>query len=113
MTTRKMTKFELFVMIYYALDAYYEENVSEEINNFLSDMCPFTFADEGSADPAIYAEFCDFIKVEEVEIENSFELASKYVEWINLPYVTTGFEWVTKEDWITKSKKYIESLKKK
>ena len=95
------------------IDAYYEENISEEINNFLSDMCPFTFADEGSADPAGYAEFCDFIKVEEIEIENSFELASKYVEWINLPYVTTGFEWVTKEDWITKSKKYIELLNKK
>ena len=28
----KMKKFELFVMIYYTLDAYYEENVSEEIN---------------------------------------------------------------------------------
>lgn len=113
MTTRKMTKYELFVMIYYALDAYYEENISEEINNFLSDMCPFTFADEGSADPAIYAEFCNFIKVEEIEIENSFELAGKYIEWINLLYVTTGFEWVAKEEWIAKSKKYIESLKKK
>ncbi len=104
-----MTKYGLFVMIYYALDAYYEENISEEINNFLSDMCPFTFADEGSADPAIYAEFCNFIKVEEIEIENSFELASKYVEWINLPYVTIAFEWVTKEDWDKKSRQYIES----
>ena len=109
MTTRKMTKYELFVMIYYALDAYYEENVSEELNNFLSDMCPFTFADEGSADPAIYAEFCDFIKVEEIEIENSYELACKYIEWINQPYVTRAFEWVTKEDWNKKSRQYIES----
>ena len=106
-----MKKFELFVMIYYTLDAYYGENVSEESNNFLSDMCPFTFADEGSADPAVYAEFCDFIKVEEIEIENSFELACKYIEWINLPYVTTAFEWVAKEEWIVKSQRYIESLK--
>lgn len=112
MTTRKMTKFELFVMIYYALDAYYEENVSEEINNFLSDMCPFTFADEGSADPAVYDEFCDFIKVDKVEIEDSFEMACKYIKWINQPYVTIAFEWVTKEDWDKKSRQYIESLKK-
>ena len=39
-------------------------------------------------------------------------MAYKYIEWINQPYVTTAFEWVTKEDWDKKSRKYIESLKK-
>ena len=29
---KKMKKYELFAMIFYALDAYYEEDVPEEIN---------------------------------------------------------------------------------
>lgn len=57
----------------------------------------------------MYSEFCDFIKVDKIEIENSYELACKYVEWIGNPYVTTAFEWVTKEDWIDKCKIYMES----
>lgn len=65
----------------------------------------------GSADPAVYDEFCNFIKVDRIEIENSFELACKYIEWINNPYVATAFEWVTQEEWNKKSQKYMESLK--
>lgn len=48
-------------------------------------------------------------KVDKFEIENSYELACKYVEWIGNPYVTTAFEWVTKEDWIDKCNIYMES----
>ncbi len=104
-----MTKYELFIMIYYVLDYYWDQNQGEELGNYLSDMSPFTFADIGSADPAVYSEFCDFIKVTKIEIENSYEIACKYIEYINKPYVTIAFEWVTKEDWIDKCKIYMES----
>lgn len=104
-----MTKFELFTMIFYALDAYYDEDMSEDINNFLSDMCPFTFTDVGSADPAVYEEFCDFIKTDRLDVEDSYEVARKYIEWINNPCAKKGFEWVTKEDWINKCEKYLAS----
>lgn len=36
-----MNKFELFSMIYYALNHYWKENKSEELTSFLSDMNPF------------------------------------------------------------------------
>ena len=106
-----MNRFELFTMIFYVLDYYWDQKQGEELGMFLSGMSPFTFADAGSADPAVYDEFCDFIKVDRIEIENSFELACKYIEWINNPYVTTAFEWVTQEEWNKKSQKYMESLK--
>ena len=106
-----MNRFELFTMIFYVLDYYWDQNQGEELGIFLSGMSPFTFEDIGSADPAVYDEFCDFIKVDRIEIEKSFELACKYIEWINHPYVTTAFEWVTQEEWNKKSKKYMESLK--
>ena len=107
-----MTKYELFTMIFYVLDYYWDQNQVEKLGEFLSDMSPFSFTDIGSADPAVYSEFCDFTKVDKIDLENSYELACKYVEWIGNSYVTTAFEWVTKEEWNEKSKEYIESLKK-
>lgn len=107
-----MNRLELFTMIFYVLDYYWDENQGEELGLFLSSMSPFTFEGTGSADPAVYDEFCEFIKVDKVEIEDSFEMACKYIKWINQPYVTIAFEWVTKEEWDKKSMQYIESLKK-
>ena len=74
-TGSNMNRFELFTMIFYVLDHYWDHNQGEELGMFLSDMSPFTFADIGSANPVVYDEFCDFIKVDRIEIENSFKLA--------------------------------------
>ena len=53
---------------------------------------------------------CD-VEVKKIEIDNSFELACKYIEWINQPYVTSAFEWITEEEWDENTKNYLESLK--
>ena len=50
-----------------------------------------------------------------ISISCSTFCAHSYIlapEWINQPYVTIAFEWVTKEDWDKKSRQYIEALKK-
>jgi len=52
-----MTHFELFCMIYYALEADWEESHNKEPGYFLSGANPFLFKDEGSADPEVYTEF--------------------------------------------------------
>ena len=98
-----MTKFELFAMIFYALDAYYEEDVPEEINNFLSDMCPFTFADENSADPVIYEDYCEFVGNKEIRLDNSFSLAKEYV--------FQAFSDLTEEFWIQGCKDFLSMRK--
>ena len=36
-------------------------------------------------------------------------MACKYIEWIDKPYVTTAFEWVTEEEWIDKCNIYMQS----
>lgn len=89
-----MNQFELFTMIFYVLDYYWDQNGGEELGMFLSDMSPFTFDAIGSANPAVYEEFCDFIKVDEIEVINSYELACKYVDWVNNLHVKTAFAWV-------------------
>ena len=51
-----MNKFELFTMVFYALDAQWHKNKRSDLGNFLSSMNPFWWGDIGSADPAIYVE---------------------------------------------------------
>ena len=101
-----MKRYELFAMIFYALDAYYEEDVPEEINNFLSDMCPFTFADEGSADPVIYKDYCEFMGNKEILLENSFSLAKEYVFQIKDLDLKEAFSDLTEEFWIQGCKEF-------
>ena len=49
-----MNKFELYCMIYYVLDAEWDESKNAELGKFLSSANPFQFRDIGSADPVIY-----------------------------------------------------------
>ena len=54
-------------MIYFVLDAYNENDIEDPfINTVLSDMNPFVWADIGSADPAMYSEYQDFLNGREI-----------------------------------------------
>ena len=106
-----MTKYELFAMIFYALDAYYEEDVPEDINNFLGDMCPFTFADENSADPVVYEDYCEFIGNKEISLENSFLLAKEYISQIKDLDLKEAFDDLTEEFWIQGCKEFLGTRK--
>lgn len=52
-----VTAYAAFIAMYYALDAAYDAIGDEELRRYLSDANPFLFKGEGSADPAVYAEF--------------------------------------------------------
>ena len=67
-----MNKFELFTMIFYALDLYYEENPADELGSFLGAMSPFTFKEVDSADSAIYTDFCGKIKKNKITVKSEF-----------------------------------------
>ena len=104
-----MNKFELFTMIFYALDLYYDHNPSEELGRFLSEMSPFTFKQVGSADPAVFKNFCDFIGNEEITIENSYEKAQRYIANINDLDLETAFMNTDEEKWVKGCEKYLTS----
>ena len=73
-----MNEFELFTMIYFVLDAYYENDIEDPfINTVLSDMNPFVWADIGSADPAMYSEYLDFLGGRTITLENSLSIAKE------------------------------------
>ena len=106
-----MNKFELFTLIYFVLDAYYEDEVktNNNLNIILADMNPFVWADCISADPAMYDEYCSFLGDREITLDNSLELAKEYVKTIDFVDVTEAFKDMTDNDWIPVCKEYLQS----
>ena len=103
-----MNKFELYTMIFYAIDLYYDDNPSDLLGQFLSSMSPFTFADIGSADPAVYKGFCDFVS-ENITIDNSYNIALEYIKSIHffdLDLVSI-FQNVDQDKWKAGCKNYL------
>ena len=102
-----MNKFELFTLIYFWLSRYYKDATDDRIINQLSEMNPFIWADIGSADPAVYIEYCAFLGARKISLENSLSIAKDYVKTIDYVDVTAAFENIDPEDWTHGCEKYL------
>lgn len=102
-----MRKVELFCMMFYALDAQWEENGNRELGDFLSRANPFLFADEGSADPAVYADFCRRIP-ETIPIEKSYEIARGYVQTLGSAAIADAFSEVDEREWLECTRDFLK-----
>ena len=99
---KSMDSFDLFKLIFYALDDQYDQNPNEELGQFLSSMNPFLFTGEGSAVPDIYEDFKTMFEKKYTSItsiKESYEFAKEYIKSINIPSVTEAFEKVSFEAW--------------
>lgn len=103
-----MNQFELFCMIFYALDASLDDRRSETVLSYLSDANPFLFADNGSAVPEIYDRFCDVIR-ENVTIENCYDLAVKYIDTLADKDISEAFHRISRNEWISGANAYLSS----
>ena len=103
-----MNKFELFCMIFCALDASWENSRSEAVGSYLSDANPFLFADNGSAVPEIYNRFCDVIQGN-ITIENSYDLAVKYIEALGEKDISEAVCRIGKDDWLSSVNVYLSA----
>ncbi|MCR4567699.1 MAG: DUF1033 family protein [Pseudobutyrivibrio sp.] len=103
-----MNEFELFTLIYFVLDSYYDSDECDDyINTVISDMGPFTFSDIGSADRSVFENFKKFIDGRKITIDNSFSLAKDYVKTITYADVTPAFEDMTEERWKEGCEEYL------
>ena len=103
-----MSEFELFTIIYFVLDTYYENDIQDPfISTVLSDMNPFVWAGIGSADPAMYSEYLDFLNGRAITLENSLDIAKDYVKTIDFADVTAAFVEMSENDWMNYCKKYL------
>ena len=102
-----MNQFELFCLIFFYLDTQWEETKDEGLGDYLGDMNPFLFKDIGSADPAVYSDFCKII-TEPITVENSLALAKKYIASLNDETVAAAFATLDPQEWLECTEEYLQ-----
>lgn len=77
-----MTNFELFTMMYFALDAEDEKmNSSDELlMDYVSNLNPFLWVSEDSADPAYFYEFNEFMKGKTIGDDGGYSLIVEFIK---------------------------------
>ena len=93
-----MSRFELFTMIFYALDASWDDMHNEELGQFLSDANPFLFEDAGSADPAVFTLFCQGLP-EQIDVSDSYDMASAYIKSLDNIAIKNAWEKIDPHEW--------------
>ena len=101
-----MNKFELFSMVFYVLDAEWDESKNPTLGEFLSSANPFLFDSLSSAVPEIYDNFVSYI-TEPVTVENSYDKALNYVNSLHNDVITKAFKSISKEEWIESTLDYL------
>ena len=107
-----MSIYQIFIFMFYALDAVYDEVPNETLGNYLSGLNPFLFNDEGSADPAEFEQF----KTAYNEIFNGttqdagmlYDFCKAYLVKNAPSEVIKAFGQVEKEEWIELFEKTIK-----
>lgn len=101
-----MNRFELFSMIYYALENEWEESKNQDLADFLSSANPFLFKDLSSANPLIFNEFCKQV-IDPITIENSYVQAMRYIKSLNMPIILEAFNNIDENQWFEGLKDYL------
>lgn len=104
-----MNRFELFSLIYFWLSHFYKNTADDKIINQLSEMNPFLWDDIGSADPAVYDEYCAFIGDRKITVENSLDIAKEYVRTIDYADITEAFQDNDREKWEKGCREYLST----
>jgi len=85
-----MNKKLVFIAMHRALDCLYDETKREDLGNYLSEANPYIFTDRESADPAICADFCDYLSEkssqDDFSPEESYLLVRQYLSSKYLTY---------------------------
>lgn len=104
-----MSKFELFCLIFMALDADWDESHNEELGRYLSDANPFLFAENVSAVQDVFIKFSSFIGDREITKTNSFSIAKEYIDYLNIPAVKESFSTLEPEQWNEALEEYLSA----
>ena len=107
-----MNQFELFTAIFYVLDAAWDKSRDEELGDFLSGANPFLFEDSGSADPAVFAEFCEQVPPE-ISVDESYQIACQYIESLHDRKIRDAFFSFDEQAWIKRLKEYLSAPHKR
>lgn len=104
-----MNRFELFCLMFFAIDTQWDNSPSEVLGDFLSSANPFFFDDIGSADPSCYDDFCKSVNENIVELNDSYKIAKTYIENLGILEVTEAFKKTNETQWLEAAKKYLST----
>ncbi len=107
-----MNKFELFCLIFLALDADWDETHNEELGKYLSDANPFLFMENVSAVQSVFIKFDALVGDREITIDNSYDIATEYIKWLGIPAVTQSFSELERNQWNEAAKDYLSNAHK-
>lgn len=105
-----MRQRDIFIMMYFCLDAYWEENQTDELGNICSDHNPYIWEGDTSGDPACYDEFCEMCEDKEYSIEEGFEIAKKYVATLDSQEANKAMNDVSLDDWKDGFEDYLKQI---
>ncbi len=98
-----MNAYKTFIMMFYSLDAVYDETPNTELGNYLSSLNPFLFKGEGSADPAEYTEFkLEFSKTfnsDNIPPWKAYRFCEEYLKKAAPQEAIKAFHKITIEEW--------------
>ena len=101
-----MTKKNVYISMYRALDCLYDETQREDLGNYLSEANPYLFIDRNSADPAIFAGFSDYFdsfhNKNDISAEEGYVLVKNYLRSEHMAYYGKFeplFEDVSLDEW--------------
>ena len=77
-----MNTFEFFSLLFLLLNERWEDNKDVMLGHFLSEMNPYAWTTEDSADPAVYEEFKTFMADKSFGEDNGFSLVAPYLDSI-------------------------------
>lgn len=102
-----MSVYDYFVLMYYALDSAYQDSPNEELLDYISDLNPFIWADEGSADPAEYEEFkAAFQKYGTIDAYG-YVFVKSYINRNCSDAIKNAFSSISKSAWKRAMKEYL------
>ena len=104
-----MNKFELFCLVFYALDKQWEKTKNHELGKFLSNANPFLFKEIGSAVADCYDNFCNIITDDIVKIEKSYKSAKLYIDKLGISDIIQAFSKISEDEWNIAAKKYLSN----
>lgn len=101
-----MNRFELFCMVYFVLDAAWEDTKDPMLADYLSGANPFLFTDISSADPAVYERFCERVS-DSVPLEDSYGEARAYVDSLGNAALSNAFSELDEAEWTLCVRDYL------
>ena len=102
-----MNKFELFSLIFLALDADWDDTKDPELGQFLSSANPFLFGGSVSAVRDVFEDFCSFVGDTSITTENSFQIAKDYIRYIDIEAVSRSFSSLEENQWMDAAAEYL------